>query len=152
MTRFDREILPGFVSPSTFLTPAGLELLTLTGTVLILPYQDIKTVVFVRDFEQGEPRKELRSFAARPKLAGLWIRLYFRDGDSLEGVLPNNLLLLDGAGFHIVPPDPGFQNQRLFVPSAALNRVEVLGVIGSPLRAPRRKPPGKDQIDLFDGT
>jgi hypothetical protein len=50
----------------------------------------------------------------------------------------------------VVPPDPGFQNQRVFVPRAALSRIQVLGVVGSPLRTPRKpKLTPKEQIELF---
>ena len=155
ISRFDRESLAGFVSPSTYLQPEGMELLSVNGTVLIVPYLEVKTVAFVRDFEQGEPRPELRSFTTRPKMAGLWVRMRFRDGETLDGVLANNLLLLDGIGFMVVPPDPGYQNQRLFIPKAALTQVQVLGVVGSPLSSGRRsKPrtPPKDQIELFEKT
>ena len=156
ISRFDRESLAGFVSPSTYLQPEGMELLSVNGTVLIVPYLEVKTVAFVRDFEQGEPRPELRSFTTRPKMAGLWVRMRFRDGESLDGVLANNLLLLDGIGFTVVPPDPGYQNQRLFIPKAALTLVQVLGVVGSPLtsgmRSGKRKTPAKDQIELFEKT
>lgn len=150
ISRFDRESLAGFVSPATYLQPEGMELLSVNGTVLIVPYMEVKTVAFVRDFEQGEPRPELRSFTTRPKMAGLWVRMRFRDGETLDGVLANNLLLLDGIGFMVVPPDPGYQNQRLFIPKAALTLVQVLGVVGSPLRGGRRKTPPKDQIELFE--
>ena len=51
----------------------------------------------------------------------------------------------------MVPPDPGFQNQRIFVPKAALSRIQVLGVVGSPLRHPRKpKVTPKEQIELFN--
>ena len=155
ISRFDRESLAGFVSPATYLQPEGMELLSVNGTVLIVPYMEVKTVAFVRDFEQGEPRPELRSFTTRPKMAGLWVRMRFRDGETLDGVLANNLLLLDGIGFMVVPPDPGYQNQRLFIPKAALTQVQVLGVVGSPLSSGlrgsgRRKTTPKDQIELFE--
>ena len=52
--------------------------------------------------------------------------------------MPNNLLN-DPGGVTIVPPDPSFQNQRIFVPREAASSVEVLGVIGSPLRKPAAK-------------
>jgi hypothetical protein len=69
----------------------------------------------------------------------------------MDGLLANNLLLLDPYGFSVVPPDPGFQNQRIFVPKAALSGVQVLGVVGSPLRAARKpKPVAKEQIGLFE--
>lgn len=148
--RFERETLPGFVSPQSYLLAAGLELMTQSGSVSVVPYDDVKLVCFVRDFQQGEPRKELRLFTTRPKLEGLWLRMDFRDGDVMDGILSNNLLQLDAYGFSVVPPDPGFQNQRIFVPKAALARVQVLGVVGSPLRGPRKpKVPAKEQIELF---
>jgi hypothetical protein len=150
VSRFDRDTLSGFVNPTTYLTANGLELLTVNGMILTVPYEEVKTVSFVRDFQQGEPRQEMRSFTARPKMEGLWLRLRFRDGDSMEGVLANNLLQLDGTGFTIVPPDPGYQNQRLFIPRAAVTQVQVLGVVGSPLRSGKRKPVSKEQLEMFE--
>lgn len=150
VSRFDRETLSGFVSPQTYLTPSGLELLTLAGAIQMVPYDEIKLVSFVRDFQQGEPRKELRLFTSRPKMEGLWLRMQFRDGDAMDGLLINNLLQLEPYGFSVIPPDPGFQNQRVFVPKTALSSIQALGVIGSPLRHTRKKPVPKEQISLFD--
>jgi hypothetical protein len=63
----------------------------------------------------------------------------------------NNLLTLDPSGFYVTPPDPTFQNQRIFVPRLALTEVQVLGVIGSPLRRRAAKDPGKPgQIEMFE--
>jgi hypothetical protein len=151
VTRFDRESLSGFVNPQDYLHAEGLELLSQDGTINIVPYEEVKLVCFVRDFQQGEPRKELRLFTTRPKMEGLWIRMRFRDGDAMDGLLSNNLMLLDPFGFSVVPPDPGFQNQRVFIPKLALHGVQVLGVIGSPLRTRKTKPaPPKEQIELFE--
>jgi hypothetical protein len=152
VARFDRETLAGFVQ-----TPGGfgteeLELLSPEGAVAQVPYAEIKAVCFVRDFEDGERWRQRRAFATRPKSPGLWVRLLFRDHDSIEGVVSNNLMLLEPAGFSIVPPDPSFQNQKIFVPRAALAEVQVLSVVGSPLRRQARKTPepAKDQISLFE--
>jgi hypothetical protein len=151
VSRFDRDTLSGFVNPQGYQLADGLELLTQSGSVSIVPYAEVKLVSFVRDFQQGEPRKELRLFTTRPKMEGLWLRMYFRDGDSMDGILSNNLLQLEQHGFSVVPPDPGFQNQRVFVPKAALLRMQVLGVVGSPLRHPRKpKATLKEQIELFN--
>jgi hypothetical protein len=152
ITRFDREPVSGFVNPQSYLASEGLELLTQEGTVSLIPYQEIKLVCFVRDFQQGEPRKELRTFTTRPKMEGLWIRMRFRDGDFMDGVLANNLLQLDSMGFSVIPPDPGFQNQRIFVPKAALSSIQVLGVVGSPLRIHKAKPVSKEQLEMFEKT
>jgi hypothetical protein len=150
VTRFDREPLSGFVNPQSYLVAEGLELMSQNGAVSIVPYQEIKLVCFVRDFQQGEPRKELRLFNTRPKMEGLWIRMRFRDGDAMDGMLANNLLQLDSYGLSFIPPDPGFQNQRIFVPKAALSGVQVLGVVGSPLRMRKTKPVPKEQLEMFD--
>jgi len=152
VVRFEREALSGFVNPQTYLLAEGLELLTQGGTVSLVPYSEVKLVCFVRDFQQGEPKKELRLFTTRPKMEGLWLRMQFRDGDAMDGLLSNNLLQLDSVGFSVIPPDPGFQNQRIFVPRAALSSVQVLGVVGSPLRAATRKakPVSKEQLEMFD--
>jgi hypothetical protein len=69
----------------------------------------------------------------------------------MDGLLSNNLLQLEPYGFSVIPPDPGFQNQRVFIPKAAVTGVQVLGVIGSPLRIRKTKPTPKEQIDLFEG-
>jgi len=148
--RFEREALKGFVNPQTWLLDNGVELLTTSGNVLITPYTEIKSVCFVKDLDGASVARERKIFTTRPKAEGLWIRMLFRDGDYLDGLLPNNLLRLDVQGFSIVPPDPSANNQRVFVPKAALSDLKVLGVIGSPLRRRKRVPPSKDQITLFE--
>jgi hypothetical protein len=150
VARFDRESLQGFVQ-----TPAGLEgdaveLLRPEGSLVRIPFAETKLVCFVRDFEAGETWQDHRAFATRPKTAGLWVRFRLRDGDWLEGILPNNLLQIEAAGFSAVPAAPAVQNQRIFVPRLALAGVEVLGVIGSSLRRrPARKPGDDGQLKMF---
>jgi hypothetical protein len=148
--RFEREPLKGFVNPQTSLLANGVELLSVRGTVTMVPYEEVKAVCFVRDFEAEDPRGDRRLFTARPKTEGLWVRMLFRDGDFLDGLLANDLLRLQSHGFTIVPPDPSSNSQRVFIPKAALAELKVLGVIGSPLRRRKRPPADKDQIRLFD--
>ena len=154
IARFDRETLSGFVQTPGGFRSDSVELLTPEGSLLNVPYSETKAVCFVRDFESGETWREHRNFATRPKSSGLWVRLLFRDHDSIEGMLANNLVLVDPNGFNIIPPDPTFQNQRIFVPRAALEEVQVLGVIGSPLRRRPSKRVEKDvgQIGLFENS
>jgi hypothetical protein len=151
VTRFERESLSGFVQSPGGFREQSVELLTPSGSLLEIPYSEVKAVCFVRDFDGGEAWRENRSFATRPKSAGLWVRLVFRDQDTAEGLVANNLMLVEPSGFHIVPPDPTFHNQRLFVPRAALLEVQVLGVIGSPLRT--KRPTGEKgevgQLEMF---
>jgi Family of unknown function (DUF6982) len=146
--RFDRENLTGFVNTFSYLQPAAIEVLKPDGTLVLVPYEEVKSVCFVKDFEaEAEPH---RIFMTRPKLEGLWVRMSFRDGEVLDGILPNNLLSWDIAGFTVTPPEPDANNQRVFVPRGALKSIQVLGVVGSPLRAKRKKPgPPPDQPTLF---
>ncbi len=149
--RFDREPLTGFVQPAVYLQPEGLELLSQSGTVTIVPYADVKCVCFVRDWDSVEKTIEKRSFASRPKQEGLWVRFAWRDGDTMEALLPNRLLDLEPLGFTVVPPDPAGNAQRLFLPRQALKEMQVLGVVGAAaVRGQKRKAPVPNQPTLFD--
>jgi len=150
ISRFEREPLLGFVNPLTYLRPAGVELLTPDGNYSVVPYDEVKAVQFVKDFEPPDPAAERKVFSARPKMDGLWVRVKFRDGEVMDGILANNLLLMQAQGFTVVPPDPYSNNQRLFLPRAALIELQVLGVVGSPLRRRKPRPVPKEQIGLFD--
>jgi hypothetical protein len=150
VSRFDRETLQGFVQTPAGLEGDAMELLRPEGSLVRVPFAETKLVCFVRDFDAGETWQEHRAFATRPKTAGLWVRFRFRDGDWIEGILPNNLLQFEAAGFSAVPADPSYQNQRIFVPRLALAGAEVLGVIGSSLRRSPAKKPGDDgQLKMF---
>jgi hypothetical protein len=90
--RFEREPVDGFVHPQTFQTPTGVEMLSRDGNIINLPYQEIKVLCFVQDFDEEIPDLNNRTFASRPKSSGLWVRMSFRDGALLDGILPNNLM------------------------------------------------------------
>jgi hypothetical protein len=146
--RYDKEPLAGYVNPFSYLQGAGVELLSAQGNVSIVPYEDIKSISFVREFDSRETDR--RVFNARPRIEGLWVTFQFRDGEVMEGVMSNNLLQVERYGFTVIPPDPSSNNQRIFIPRTALRSVEVLGVVGSPLKKRKAKPVAKEQIGLFD--
>lgn len=149
LRRYEKEPLTGYINPVSFQQPAGVEWLSAEGHAATIPYSDIKWIAFVREFaSSGEPERPL--FQTRPKMEGLWVRLRFRDGDVMEGVMPNNLLQLEYYGFTVVPPDSFSHRQRVFVPRTSLQGIEVLGVVGSPLKRRKAKPAGKEQIGLFE--
>jgi hypothetical protein len=151
VVRFDRATLAGFVQIPEGLTAGGLELLTPGGNLLRVPFSETKAVCFVRDLEERLVWSQHRAFQTRPKTAGLWVRMRFRDGDTLEGIVPSNLLLLEASSFSAIPPDPTFQLQKVLIPREALTSVDVLGVIGSGTRRRPAKPPDAEkQIQLFD--
>jgi hypothetical protein len=147
--RYDRETLAGYVSPASFLQPDGVDLLSDQGHASIVPYAEIKLVAFVKEIEgAAEPQRQV--FLTRPKIAGLLVNLRFRDGGVLEGIIPNNLMQLEASGFTVIPPDSFGNQQRVWAPWGSLVAVEVLGVVGSPLKKRKAKPTSREQIGLFD--
>lgn len=147
--RFDREPLKGYVNPQTWLAPHGIELISPGGAAVTIPYDDVKVVAFIKDFEGEGFARTRRAFTSRPKAEGLWVHLIFRDGDAAEALMTNNLLESSPAGFMVTPPEAASNLQRLFVPRTALRELRVLGVVGSPLRRRKRAAP-EEQIKLFE--
>jgi Family of unknown function (DUF6982) len=149
--RFDREPVAGFVNPQTYLQPSGIELLTQSGNLAVLPYEEVKAICFVRDSGSNAVWRPNVAFTARPKREGLWIRFHLKDGDTIEGLLPGNLVELDPAGFTIVPPDTGGTSAaRIFLPKAAVRETQVLGVIGVAARRARKPKTPEDQLEMFE--
>jgi hypothetical protein len=131
----DRKSLRGYLNPSRLGQLDPIDLLTQDGAHQELPLAKIRSIYFVRDFDDDfEP--ERKAFLSRPKLDGLWLRLRFLDGESLEGVVPNDLLSLIDNGIQITPPDFNSNSDRIFVPRSALTEVTVLGVVGIARRKP----------------
>ena len=131
----DRKSFRGYLNPSRLGELDPLDLLTQDGEHEQIPLSRIRSVYFVRDFDDDfEP--ERRAFLSRPKLDGLWLRLRFLDGQSLEVVIPNDLLALLDNGIQITPPDLNSNADRIFVPRSALTEVTVLGVVGIARRKP----------------
>jgi hypothetical protein len=141
----DRKSLRGYLNPARLGQFDPLDLLTPDGEHQELPLARIRSIYFVRDFEDDfEP--ERKAFLSRPKLDGLWLRLRFLDGDSLEGVIPNDLLSLMDNGFQITPPDLNSNTDRIFIPRAALSEVTVLGVVGIARRKPAAPPAAQPRL------
>lgn len=140
--RFSGDALPGYLPSGRFLHAGAVELLDLGGHILPLPLGDIKHVAFVRDFNLTDAvnpeRLARKTFLARPRTEGLWVRLTFRTGDMLEGLAATDVTLLEGAiddaGLFLIPPDTRSNTQRLFIPRAAVSELQLLAVITSPSR------------------
>ena len=143
--RLTGETLPGRLPMANFVNGGSIDLLDLAGHVIPILTKDIKHICYVRDFnltDTANPeRLARRTFLARPRTEGLWLRMTFRTGDLLEGLAPTDLTLLDDliqdAGLFFTPPDTRSNNQRIYVPRAALTDLQLIAVITSPSR---RKP------------
>jgi hypothetical protein len=131
----DRNSLRGFLNPSRMGESASLDLLTPNGEHEEIPHEKVRAIYFVRNLASDfEP--ERTAFLSRPKLDGLWIRLRFRDGQTLEGVIPNDLLTFVEKGLQLTPPDFNSNTDRIYVPRTALTELTVLGVVGIARRKP----------------
>jgi len=150
--KFSREWLAGYLPAVHFADRPGIELLDLTGKVAVLPIEEIKWVCYVRDFNSGEadnPESLLRkTYTGRPRTEGLWLRLRLTDGDSIEGMVANDLTLLDGYGIFLVPPDIRSNTQRMFIPRLSIAEFVVVAAIASPAR--RKTETRPRQPDLFE--
>jgi hypothetical protein len=156
----DGNWLAGYLPASGFIrravSPDALELLDLSARRQVIPLASLKWACFVRDFNSGEttnPERLLRTtFAGRPRLAGLWLRLTLKDESVLEGMAGNDLTLLDPAGLLLTPPDTRSNTQRIFLPRTSIAELSVVAVIGASVAtASGRKPPAstRQQGDLF---
>ena len=144
VTFSDHTTLQAYLNP-TRLPDDPLDVLTTNGEHREIPLKEIRAVYFVRDFtDDYEP--ERKAFFSRPKLDGLWVRLKFRDNETLEGVVNNDLLALLDSGIQITPPDLNGAAVRIFVPRSALSEVTVLGVVGVARRKPAAAAPAQPKL------
>ena len=145
--KLDRDSVNGYVTPANFVREGKLELLNTAGNVVAIDLRDIKVVYFVREFGETESLSR-KTFTTRPRTEGLWVRLKFKDSETLEGMMPNDLALSSADGFLINPPDLRSNTQRMFVPRGALESLTVLAVIGA-ARRQRRGLEDTRQVTMF---
>jgi hypothetical protein len=155
----DHAIHPGYLPLTDLLTPGTpetLDLLDLSGHIQPIPLADIRTIAYVRDFNLSDshnPENLLRrTFLARPRTEGLWLRLTFASGEILEGLAPIDLGLLDSLltdrGLFLIPPDTRSNTQRLFVPRSAISSLQILAVITNPSRPKPPQPQAAPDLQL----
>jgi hypothetical protein len=152
--RFSRDWLPGYANLRNLGHDGVLEILDTGGKVVTLPLSEIKHVSFVRDFGpagQSDPERLLRkTFASRPRTAGVTVRVRFKDNDVLEGLAANDLSLLEHDGILLTPPDTRSNTQRIYIPKLAIAELEILSIIKPP--ASRKSSSSLLQDDLFANT
>jgi hypothetical protein len=143
---FNGVLFPGYLPAGAFVrldaSAPELDLLDLSGRVISLGLDDVKMISYVRDFNLADTvnpeRLTRRTFLARPRTEGLWLRLSFRTGDLLEGLAATDLTLLSSIledhGLFLTPPDIRSNTQRIFVPRSAITELQLIAVITTPSR------------------
>ncbi len=135
--KFSRDWCAGYADAGFGQNAAALEILDLTGKVLTIGWDAVKWVCYVRDLpasssDQANPERPLhRRFTVRPRTAGLWLRMTLADGEELEGLAANDRSLVEGAGLLLTPPDTRSNTQRIYVPRQAIQKLEVVSLIGA---------------------
>lgn len=155
LRRLVGDVLAGYLPADHFVRQGSVGLLDLDGRLNFIPIPDIKHISYVRDFNLGDlsspERLSRRTYLARPRGDGLWLRITFRapagtlqdprSPDLLEGLASTGIALFDDllsdAGVHLTPPDIRSNTQRIFVPHTSIADLQILAVITSPSR---RKP------------
>lgn len=149
---------PGYLHSTRIVTPAlTVELLDLEGRILSIPLADVRTIAWVRDFNLADPddpeRLTRRTFLARPRAEGLWLRMTLLGAPTLEGLAAPDLTLLDtllaDRGLYLMPPDIRSNTQRLFIPHHTILTLQVLAVITTPSK-PKPATPAAPQPTLFE--
>ena len=140
---------PGYLFASGFLSgsPPAVDLLDLSARITPIPLAEVHHIAFVRDFNLNDPQTPenllRRTFLARPRTEGLWLRLTLTQADPFEGLAPIDLALLDGLledqGLFLIPPDIRSNTQRLYIPRHAIETLQILAVITTPSK-PRPTP------------
>jgi hypothetical protein len=145
----------GYLPQGDFLSENGIDLMGVDGRISSHDINIIKTISYVRDFNLDDTvdpeRTGRRSFLARPRGDGLWLKLTFRDGDVLEGLANFDITftdsLLEDRGIFLTPPDARANTQRIFIPRAALRSLEVLGFVTSPSKRLASRPAARVTAD-----
>lgn len=126
--------LQGFLAPAE-LEAGPLHLLTPSGQEAEIARADLLAVYFVHAFA-GQGLPSLRGARAGARLPGLWVRVRGK-GARWEGILASDLLDLE-RGIWLTPLRGGSNCQRVFIPRAAVEKLEAVEVV----RPARRRGPG----------
>lgn len=146
--KIDRDSVNGYVASANFVSEGKLEILNTAGNVVLIDLREIKGVYFVREFTDSETLTR-KTFTTRPRVEGLWVRLRFRDNETLEGLMPNDLTMITSDGVFVNPPDTRSNTQRIFIPRYAIAEHTVLAVIGAHSRR-KKADQAIDQVSLFN--
>jgi hypothetical protein len=97
--------------------------------------KDAKAVFFVKTFDGDLRHRALHFHEHAPIVAGLWVRVYFYDGEMIEGIISNTKDFVLETGFFLRPTDPNGNNRLVYVLKAGLKDFHVLG-----MRNPSKNP------------
>ena len=99
-----------------------------TDMVKEVPTKDAKAVFFVKTFDGDLRHRALHFHEHAPVVPGLWVRVYFYDGEMIEGIIGNTRDFVLENGFFLRPTDPNGNNTLVYVLKSGLKDFHVLGM------------------------
>lgn len=93
-----------------------------------VPANAIKAVFFVSSLDGSPEHSNLQFHAHAPVVPGIWMRVKFRDGEVIEGVVHNSIRYLTNPGFFLRPIDPASNNRLIYVMKGRLVDHQILGL------------------------
>jgi len=99
-----------------------------TEKVEEVPTKDAKAVFFVKTFDGDLRHRALHFHEHAPIVPGLWVRVYFYDGEMIEGLISNTRDFVLEDGFFLRPTDPNGNNKLVYVLKGGLKDFHVLGM------------------------
>ena len=77
-----------------------------TGKTKDVSTRNAKAVFFVKTFDGDLKHKALHFHENAPIVQGLWVRIAFHDGETIEGIISNSRDYVLEHGFFMMPTDP----------------------------------------------
>lgn len=108
--------------------PKSVALELPTGGKKVVELKEAKALFFVKTLEGRTDYVEIKFFERNPQIAGLWVKIQFRDGEVTEGIVHNSLPFVSDSGFFLRPPDPHSNNRVVYVVKNFLSDFRVLGI------------------------
>jgi hypothetical protein len=103
-----------------------------SGTEQEVSTENAKAVFFVKTFDGDTRHRALHFHENAPIVQGLWVRVAFRDGETIEGIISNSRDFVLEHGFFMMPTDPNGNNRLIYVLKDRLKDFNVLGMRNAP--------------------
>jgi hypothetical protein len=94
--------------------------------------RNAKAVFFVKTFDGDLHHRALHFHENAPIIQGLWVRISFHDGETIEGIISNSRDYVLEHGFFMMPTDPNGNNRLIYVLKDRLKDFNVLGMRNAP--------------------
>lgn len=132
----DGEVIRGFTPDQPI--QHRISIVTVSGEEKSFEVESLKAVFFVKHFQGDPDYREVKFTRGEPAGKDVWVFLELFDGETLEGLVENDLGLIQDAGIYLRPADVYSNNERVFVSKTSIRRFAVLGLVDQPQAAEKQ--------------